>query len=473
LTEPTNPGEFGAGLSVGGRFWYDQPANTLRFHNAGGAPQSTLALNGVLTTTSQDLIGAINEVAAASGLPPSFLNIGGTTDAAAPGDFATGLVGAARMAFNQVLSLLRLYDAGGIERARLDGLTGEILSTLTSGTSFRWNPATSQIELDDGVTTNLRLDASGYSRFGTLTDPLANGDIGAGLAGAGRWWYDQSTQVWEFYDNGGALKYTLDNNATLATTATEIVAAINEVLSTIPGSSLLNVGTTTDSVAPGDISAGLAGAAARWSYDQSTALFTFRDATGAVKYTLNNSQPLATSAQEIIAAINEVNAAVGGGVSVIDRSATIAGPFAANSVWYTLAIPGNTLSVDGMSVEVELDFDGTVGVGANLPVQFGLAGQWTPTMDLVSVPGGNTTLKVYARITRVTLFTFFVSLMCAHEEPGIGGGQAGRAHTMLQSATLPVPGGDWTGLQTATLNTLADGATWTMTRRHQLAQVLA
>ena len=62
-TDASGSGDFASGLTGAGRWFYDQGTNTLNlYESAGGTLQTTLAFNTVLTTTSQDIVGAINEL---------------------------------------------------------------------------------------------------------------------------------------------------------------------------------------------------------------------------------------------------------------------------------------------------------------------------------------------------------------------------------------------------------------------------
>ena len=91
---------------------------------------------------------------------------------------------------------------------------------------------------------------AGYLRTGTLTDPTGVGDAGAGLTGAGRWFYDQSDNALKLYESsGGTLQSTLAFDTVLGTTSQEIIGAINEINSAIAGqnelSEILGNGNTT------------------------------------------------------------------------------------------------------------------------------------------------------------------------------------------------------------------------------------
>jgi hypothetical protein len=76
-------GDIAAGaLAAGGRFVYDHSANTISlYESSAGALQTTIAFDTALATTSQDIIGAINEINAGvgAGSLTAVLAVGDTT----------------------------------------------------------------------------------------------------------------------------------------------------------------------------------------------------------------------------------------------------------------------------------------------------------------------------------------------------------------------------------------------------------
>lgn len=98
-----------------------------------------------------------------------FMNLGSATDAAAIGDLATGLTGAARMFYDQSLTKLTLYDASNVSTIAMDAAGKTIgaydsagARVLLSGsagsvTIYDATPTTQHTIAFDGVTLNATL----------------------------------------------------------------------------------------------------------------------------------------------------------------------------------------------------------------------------------------------------------------------------------------------------------------------------
>lgn len=171
---------------------------------------------------------------------------------------------------------------------------------------------------DSGFTFDATADAltvSGYLRVGTATDAAAAGDVSSGLTGADRFFYDQSTNIFEQFetstddpvyrftlaaansyaigiDNSDSDKWKVSygsaGNAVLGTNDYLTIGTDGEVIAP----QWMQIGTSTDSATQGDIVAGLTGAA-RLFYDQSAARMLLYDSAGAsiVSFDASGSTP--------------------------------------------------------------------------------------------------------------------------------------------------------------------------------------
>ena len=149
-----------------------------------------------------------------TGLSPSFLNVGTATDATAIGDFAAGVVGGVRVTYDQSAGAISLLSGAnavrGFWQSGTDTSFGMNDATPVTRILGTVNGAGASFEMfDGGAALTVALNAVGYGRIGTLTDPVALGDFGAGITAAGRMFYDQSNTALQLYDAGGTLQHSL------------------------------------------------------------------------------------------------------------------------------------------------------------------------------------------------------------------------------------------------------------------------
>ncbi len=200
----------------------------------------------------------------------TFLNVGTVTDAAAAGDLASGLSGAARLFYDQSVPAEYHYNSAGT-------IVNQISSVASTATV--WNEQGADIDFrveGDTATSLFFVDASADRISSTVSDALttpiydliqsSTGDAAIRFALATA--HSYATGV-DNTDDAYKVSYAATGTAVLGTNDRLTIGTDGETIVT----QWLQVGTVTDPATQGDFAAGLSGGSSIF-FDQSAGLFT-------------------------------------------------------------------------------------------------------------------------------------------------------------------------------------------------------
>lgn len=276
-TDAAAAGDLAAGATGAARMVYDQSDAELSLYDASNVLRATtnaatglhqyfdssansrIELSDLVGLTLKDAGGTVRVRANTAG----WMNVGSLGLASGAGEFSVGDTGAPGFFWDASKALLS--DASAANRITLNPTTASI--SLSDGTNERAllnDSGNLQLKEASGA---VRLDLNGdigYLRVGTATDATAVGDFTAGAVGATRVSWDASAGALRLYDGSGTQRVRLQD------------------------SGYLQLGSATDAVGEGDLSAGVSGGA-RLVYDQSGGTLSLRNGSGDIRVQLDDA----------------------------------------------------------------------------------------------------------------------------------------------------------------------------------------